>query len=165
MISLRKAATELERLEELQQTLAKCYALAIKSSAEYAVELDPHSTEYFRQRLQLLDAQCSQASAPEHYNAVQASLRGELRNYRDQAREQMTRMRKDLQNAAAAMKVFAESVSNSGDDCEQQLRVKWNGWKPWPQATTSSRFAAASKPRPARFSAATANCAAVINWW
>jgi GGDEF domain-containing protein len=122
MISLRKAATELERLEELQQTLAKCYGLAIKSSAEYAVELDPHSTEYFRQRLQLLDVQCSQACAPEHYNAVQASLRGELRNYRDQAREQMVRMRKDLQNAATAMKVFAEGVSNSGNDCELQLR-------------------------------------------
>ena len=122
MISLRKAATELERLEDLHQTLAKCYGLAIKSSAEYAVELDPHSTEYFRQRLQSLDAQCSHASAPEHYNAVQASLRGELRNYRDQAREQMARMRKDLQNAAAAMKVFAESVSSSGNDCDLQLR-------------------------------------------
>ena len=122
MISLRKAATELERLEELQQTLAKCYGLAIKSSAEYAVELDPHSTEYFRQRLQLLDTQCGQASAPEHYSAVQASLRGELRNYRDQAREQIARTRKDLQNAAAAMKVFAEGVSNSGNDCDLQLR-------------------------------------------
>ncbi|MBZ5633050.1 MAG: diguanylate cyclase [Acidobacteriia bacterium] len=122
MISLRKAATELERLEELKQTLAKCYGLAIKSSAEYAVELDPHSTEYFRQRLQLLDSQCGQASAPEHYSAVQASLRGELRNYRDQAREQMSRMRKDLQNAAAAMRVFAETVSSSGENCELQLR-------------------------------------------
>ena len=122
MISLRKAATELERLEDLQQTLAKCYGLAIKSSAEYAVELDPHSTEYFRQRLQLLDLQCNQASAPEHYSAVQASLRGELRNYRDQAREQMSRMRKDLLNAAAAMTVFAETVSSSGEDCELQLR-------------------------------------------
>jgi GGDEF domain-containing protein len=122
MISLRKAATELERLEELQHMLAKCYGLAIKSSAEYAVELDPRSTEYFRQRLQSLDAQCSQASAPEHYNAVQASLRGELRNYRDQAREQMARIRKDLQNAAAAMKIFAETVSSSGEDCELNLR-------------------------------------------
>ena len=122
MISLRKAATELERLEELRQTLAKCYGSAIKSSAEYVVELDPNSTDYFRQRLQLLDTQCGQASIPEHYNAVQASLRGELRNYRDQAREQMSRMRKDLQNAAAAMKVFAESVAGSGADCELQLR-------------------------------------------
>jgi GGDEF domain-containing protein len=122
MISLRKAATELERLEELRQTLAKCYALAIKSSSEYAVELDPNSTEYFRQRLQLLDAQCGQATAPEHYNSVQASLRGELRNYRDQAREQMNRIRKDLQNATAAMKVFAENVSASGKDCDLQLR-------------------------------------------
>ena len=119
---MRKAATELDRLEELRQTLAKCYGLAIKSSAEYAVELDPNSTEYFRQRMQLLDAQCGQASAPEHYNAVQASLRGELRNYRDQAREQVGRMRKDLQNAAAAMRVFAETVSASGNDCDLQLR-------------------------------------------
>src|ERR1041385_7825164 len=68
MISLRKTATELDRLEELRQTLAKCYGLAIKSSAEYAVEIDPHSTEYFRQRLQLLDTQCAQSSAPEQYN-------------------------------------------------------------------------------------------------
>jgi GGDEF domain-containing protein len=34
----------------------------------------------------------------------------------------MARLRKDLQNAAAAMKVFAESVSASGDDCDLQLR-------------------------------------------
>ena len=122
MISLRKAATELERLEELQQTLAKCYGMAIRSSAEYAVELDPRSTEYFQQRLQSLEAQCAHASTPENYSAVQASLRGELRNYRDQAREQMTRLRKDLHNAAAAMKVFAESLSSSGEDCEVQLR-------------------------------------------
>ncbi len=122
MISLRKTATELERLQELQETLAKCYGMAIRSSAEYAVEFDPRSTEYFRQRLQSLEAQFSQASASEHYNAVQASWRGELRNYRDQAREQMGRMRKDLQNAAAAMKVFAENLTSSGDDCELQLR-------------------------------------------
>ena len=122
MISLRKAATELERLEELQQTLARCYGMAIRSSAEYAVELDPRSTEYFRGRLQSLETQFNGASAPEHYNAVQATLRGELRNYRDQAREQMARMRKDLQNAAHAMKVFAENLAASGDDCEIQLR-------------------------------------------
>ena len=79
MISLRKAATELERLEDLQQTLAKCYALAIKSSSEYAVELDPHSAEYFRQRLQLLDTQCGQASAPEHYTAVTTAVTAVLR--------------------------------------------------------------------------------------
>lgn len=122
MISLRKAANEMERLEELQQTLAKCYALALKASGEYAVELDPRSTEYFRQRLQSLEQQFSQASAPEHYNATQASLREALSNYRDQAREQISVMRKDLQNAAAAMKVFAESVTNNGDDHEAQLR-------------------------------------------
>lgn len=122
MISLRKTATELERLQDLKETLERCYGLAIRSSGEYAVELDPRSTEYFRQRLQSLEAQFNQASAPEHYNAVQASWRGELRNYRDQAREQMARMRKDLQNAAAAMKVFAENLTSGGDDCEQQLR-------------------------------------------
>ena len=55
MISLFKAANDMERLEQLQQALAKCYALALKACAEYAVELDPRSTEYFRQRLQSLD--------------------------------------------------------------------------------------------------------------
>src|ERR1051326_7982529 len=122
MISLRKTATELDRLEELRQTLAKCYGLAIKSSAEYAVEIDPGGAERFRQRLNSLDQRCSQASAPEHYNEVQASLREELRNYRDQAREQISAMRKELQHAAAAMKVFAENVSSCGDEHELQLR-------------------------------------------
>jgi GGDEF domain-containing protein len=122
MISLFRAANEMERLEQLQQTLAKCYALALKASAEYAVELDPLSTEYFRQRLHSLEQQFSQASASEHYTATQASLREVLRNYRDQAREQLSVMRKDLQNAAAAMKVFAESVTTTGDEHEAQVR-------------------------------------------
>jgi len=122
MISLRKAANEMERLEELQQTLARCYAQALKSSAEYAVELEPRSTEYFRQRLLSLEQRCSQASTPEHYNATQASWREELRNYRDQARQQISAMRQDLQSAATAMKGFAESVTTSGDDHELQLR-------------------------------------------
>jgi GGDEF domain-containing protein len=122
MISLRKAANDMERLEELQHTLGKCYALALKASAEYAVELDPQSAEYFRQRLQSLEQQWSKASAPEHYTATQASLREVLRNYRDQAREQISVMRKDLHNAGAAMKVFAESVTTTGDEHEVQLR-------------------------------------------
>ena len=122
MISLFKAANEMERLEELQHTLAKCYALALKASAEYAVELDPRSTEYFRQRLKSLEHQWSHAAAPEQYSATQASLREELRNYRDQTREQLSVMRKDLQNAATAMKVFADTVTSSGDDHELQLR-------------------------------------------
>jgi GGDEF domain-containing protein len=122
MISLRKAANDMERLEELRQTLARCYGLALKSSAEYAVELDPRSTEYFRQSLLTLEQQCSQVPTPEQYNAAQASLREVLRNYRDQAREQMAAMRKDLQNAGAAMRVFAESVSVGGDEHELQLR-------------------------------------------
>jgi len=122
MISLFKAANDMERLEQLQQALAKCYALALKACAEYAVELDPRSTEYFRQRLQSLERQWSQASASEQYTATQASLREVLRNYRDQAREQISVMRKDLQNAAATMKVFAESVTTSGDEHEAQVR-------------------------------------------
>jgi GGDEF domain-containing protein len=122
MISLRKAANDMERLEELKLTLARCYALALKASGEYAVELDPPSTEHFRQRLQALEQEFAQASATEQFNATQASWREAMRNYRDQAREQMSVMRKDLHNAAAAMKVFAESVTTSGDEHEQQLR-------------------------------------------
>jgi GGDEF domain-containing protein len=122
MISLFKAANEMERLEELRLTLAKCYSLALKASGEYAVELDPRSTEYFRQRLQSLEQQFGQASAPEQYTATQASLREVLRNYRDQAREQISAMRKDLQNAAAAMKTFGDSMTTSGDEHEQSLR-------------------------------------------
>ena len=165
MISLRKAATELERLEDLQQTLAKCYGLAIKSSAEYAVELDPHSTEYFRQRLHSLNAQCSHASVPEHYNAVQASLRGELRNYRDQAREQMARMRKDLQNAAAAMKVFAESVTSSGNDCDLQLRQEVDQLEALASSDDIEQIRCGIESATGAIVRSYANCAAVIKWW
>ena len=126
MISLRKAATELERLEDLRQALAKCYGLAIQASAEYAVELDPRHTEYFRQRLHLLEERCGLAGSPDQYHAVQASLREELRNYRDQGRQQMAAMRQELNSAAAAMKGFAENVSTSGDDYELQLRREVN---------------------------------------
>lgn len=53
---------------------------------------------------------------------MQASFRGELREYRDQTHEQLKRLRKELENAAIAMASFAKGITASGTDCEVELK-------------------------------------------
>ena len=53
---------------------------------------------------------------------VQASFRGELREYRDQTREQLARLRKELESAAAAMASFADEIAAHGEDHEKELK-------------------------------------------
>jgi hypothetical protein len=47
LISIRKTATELERLDELKKTAVSCYALAICATEQYAIELDWEQAAHF----------------------------------------------------------------------------------------------------------------------
>lgn len=116
MISLRKAVDNQERQEDLLRALAKFYSQAIRASADCAVELEVSETEHFREQLYSLHTQTSDASTPQQYEAVDKSLRQELHQYHDRGLTYITRMRRELESAASAMKVVAEQVSNSSGD-------------------------------------------------
>ncbi|HEY4360425.1 MAG TPA: diguanylate cyclase [Bryobacteraceae bacterium] len=114
--------SDLERLADLQKTTASCYQQAIRASAEYAVDLNPGQTAEFRQHLLALQQTVEKAEAAEHFQALQSSFRGELREYRDRSREWLEKTRADLKAAAEAMQVLAQNVASNGADHGQQLK-------------------------------------------
>ena len=122
MISIRKAGHELERMEELLHAVTEVYSLAIHSTAEYAIEVDPGEASEFRRHLQALKQQMEGAARPQEWKAIQASFRGELRNYRDHARSQLGRLREEIAAAGEAVHLFAESVTTSDTGHEVQIK-------------------------------------------
>ncbi|MEQ1948626.1 MAG: GGDEF domain-containing protein [Bryobacteraceae bacterium] len=122
MISIRKATEDLDRIEHVTRTLAGVYDHAIWSTAQYAIEVDPPSVSTFREHLTSLRDQISQAHSPEDWQVVQASFRGELRDFRDRSARQLTRMRSEFAAAVLTMQSFAESVITTGEDHEDTLR-------------------------------------------
>lgn len=122
MISIRKTADELERLEQLTKTVVKVYDHAIWSSAQYAVELDSAAVNELRQHLHGLRDRVSQAASLEDWNLIQASFRGEIREFRDKTNQQLARLRSEIAGAASAMQAFADSVATSGAHHEENLQ-------------------------------------------
>ncbi|PYT19173.1 MAG: hypothetical protein DMG59_01520 [Acidobacteria bacterium] len=122
MISIRKTVNEMDRLDELQRVTADCYRLAIDSAAHYAVQIDQVQAAEFRLHLRLIEDQLRSASGTHDLRAVQSSFRGELRDYRDKAHEQIARLRREVESAALAMQAFAESVTANDSDCEERLK-------------------------------------------
>ena len=121
MISINKAVSDLGRIEELQRRLAKYYTLAIRSVAEYAVNVEPRHTAEFRAHLQMMEAQAGFAVSEEEYAAIQSSFRGELRSYCDFAAAHMARMRAEMAAAAEAMRSFANVVATNSEELEAEI--------------------------------------------
>jgi len=104
------------------QCLEECYALALRSAADYVVELDPPATRDFQRHLRALEQRVSTTTTAESLRAVQASFRGELREYRDLSRVYFKRLRDDLEGATQIMESFAGSLISNGDDVQQHVR-------------------------------------------
>ena len=122
LILTGEPATELARMENLLQTITAGYRNAVRSTAQYAIEMDSLDAQLFRQHIDALEDQLATAAAPEHWEALEASFRSELRAYRDKATGQLGRMRAEIKAAADAMLIFADSVACNGLDHEQQLQ-------------------------------------------
>jgi len=122
LISLRKAANELERLGGLHQAAAECYALTLRSLAQYAVEVDAGEASEFRQHVEAMGESWRAADSPPAMRSVQASLRGELRDYQERTSARVARLRCDLAATVKAMENFASGMTASGDDHETQIQ-------------------------------------------
>lgn len=121
MISLRKTATELDRLEELSRTALACYGAAIHSAENHAIEIDPLHSARFRSQLRVLNERLKAGASNDELNAVRASFDAEMKDYQKTAREQIERLRKDFAAAAAALEALAKSVASNGTDLDQDL--------------------------------------------
>jgi GGDEF domain-containing protein len=123
VISIRKTVNDLERVEQLRQLCHSGYIHAIRAAADYAIELDPAQVAELRQNLERIREQLENASEPEHFEAVQASLRGELRLYRDRSAEWLDKMSRELQASAMAMQSLAGSLCANGSEHEAKLNA------------------------------------------
>jgi len=122
LISLRKSVTELDRLENLLKGTAECYKNAIRCVSKYAIELNAHELTEFRDHLHGIEERFGSAANSEDLRSVQASFRGELRDYRDQVRGRLTHLFQELEASAAAMATFASGVSASSDNHQERLK-------------------------------------------
>jgi GGDEF domain-containing protein len=122
MISLRKTATELERLEELHRTAVHCYAQALRSTEQNAIELDSAQAAHFRRQLQTLQDHLRGDDGRSGMESVQSSFESELKDYRDKTAEQVQRLRQEVQAASAALEAFAGSVNESEERLESGLK-------------------------------------------
>lgn len=118
MISLRKSAEELDRLK----VVSDCYELALRSVAQYAIEIDPRDLAEFRAHLQSIEESWQRAESADALHHVQACFRGELRDYRDRAQDQVSRLRSEMEAAATALSGFAKSISCNGAEHEDRLK-------------------------------------------
>jgi GGDEF domain-containing protein len=121
LISLWKAATDLDRLSELQRLTVENYALAITAAAQYAVEIERSQVEEFREHLQALAKALRVAGSTDDLKTIESSFRGELRDYRDKAHAQLVKLRQEVTAAAAAVHSLAENVASNGSDHEKEL--------------------------------------------
>ena len=126
MISLRKTATELERLEELHRAAVKCYSQALRSTEQNAIELDTAQATHFRTQLQALRDQLRADVDASDLEAVQSSFDTELKDYRDKTRDQIQRLRQEVRAAAAAVESFAGSIDESEVNLESGLKRELN---------------------------------------
>ena len=121
LISIRKATDDLDKLAETINTVKAAYVHALRSTAQYSVEIDAEDSETFRDHLDVIVKQVETAKYPEDWLSLQASFRGELRNHRDRSLARLTKLRNEIKAAADAIELFAESVVSSGMDHKEGL--------------------------------------------
>jgi GGDEF domain-containing protein len=109
-------------MEDLLHIAMESYGQAMRSTAQYAIEMDPVETSEFREHLRSLQKQIASAVAAEDWKAVETSFDGELRDYRDKAVGQLERLHQEIKATSEAVRLFAESVAAIDLDHEAQIK-------------------------------------------
>jgi len=106
---------------EHHKYLEECYAMALRSAADYAFDFDLQTTQELQGHLHALEDKVVTGADVDTLRSIQASFRGELREYREKARLHVQRLRDDLAGAADAMTTFASTFVSTGSDAELHI--------------------------------------------
>ncbi len=142
LISIRKATSDLDRIAELLEAAKATYEHAIRSAGQYAIELNPADADLFRQHLEVIRQQVPNTNDPEEWKTLEASFRGELRDFRDRSAGQLAEMRGEVKAAVDTMQIFAEAVHQSGEDHEVKMHGAINQLKALAQVTSLEQLQA-----------------------
>jgi GGDEF domain-containing protein len=118
LISIRKSANELERLDEFGRSAIICYSQAIGSTDRHAIEFNADQVTNFRTKLQVLQQQLQGAGSPEQLRSVQASFDSEVSSFQGRVRDHFDQLRREMATSAAALMTFTGSYNQSGSDLE-----------------------------------------------
>jgi GGDEF domain-containing protein len=121
MISLLKPMNDLEQCKRARELVLDCYLAAIRNMAHYAVELEPEITAVHRKYLEDLAAQASTGTS-EALNESRATVRGLLREYRDQTSRYLNALRQELSDAVTALERTLEALAQCDGDHGVRLR-------------------------------------------
>jgi GGDEF domain-containing protein len=121
MISILKPMNDLERCQQARELVLDCYLAAIRNIAHYLVELEPETTAIHRKYLEDLAAQASTGTS-EALNESRATVRGLLREYRDQTSRYLNGLRQELSDAVTALERTLEALAQCDGDHGIQLR-------------------------------------------
>jgi GGDEF domain-containing protein len=121
LISIRKAANELDRLEAFNRAAVNCYAQAIGSTGLHALEFDAAHLARFRAQLRALKDRLQNTAEPGQLQEVQDSFDGDLKDYQGKTQDQIRRLRKDFEAAKAAVEEFTAALSVNSSDLEKDL--------------------------------------------
>jgi GGDEF domain-containing protein len=121
MISLRNSMSDLDQCHQARDLALDCYLGAIRNIAHYAVEMDPAVTSVHRKYLEDLAALVSGGSVAA-LNESRATLRGVLREYREQSSQYLSKLRAELSDAVSALQQTLDSLGQSDGDHDKQLR-------------------------------------------
>jgi len=121
MVSIQNSISELERSFQRQAAIKECYLQAIKSAAQYMVELDEPTTGPHRRQLTELAEQVA-AGGEETIIGSRATLRGLLRDYRDKAALYLQNLRDELARTVNSLQETLDALAQSAGDHESQLR-------------------------------------------
>jgi GGDEF domain-containing protein len=121
MISLRSSIDDLDQSCQLRELTLDCYLGAIRNIANYAIELEPATTALHRKYLEDLALQVSSGSIDVLHES-RATVRGLLRDYRDQAAHYLAKLRQDLADAVSALELTLDALGQTDGDHDVQLR-------------------------------------------
>ncbi len=121
MISLLKPMNDLEQCQQARELTLDCYVAAIRNIAQYAVELEPQTTAPYRRYLEDLAAQASTGTG-EALKESRATVRGLLREYRDQTSRYLNGLRQELSDSVTALERTLEALAQCDGDHGVQLR-------------------------------------------
>jgi GGDEF domain-containing protein len=120
MISIQTSLTELERNHQIRAEVLDCYVLAIKNTAQYAIELDEGVTDAHRNYLNALATEVATGTS-EALADSRATLRGLLREYREKAVQYLANLRDELAATARTLEEILDSLAQGEGDHEKNL--------------------------------------------
>lgn len=122
MISIRKFVSDIDKCRQERDILLDCYIAAVRNTANYLIEFEETLSATQRNYLNALADEIARAG-PEALPESSATLRGLLRDYRDNGAQYLADLREQIAATASALTEIVESFSQTDGDHSAQIRA------------------------------------------